>query len=544
MTTRRGPVRGGLVAGTLAVALALTASPAAATGTGAAPGAPVAGVPQVQWGECAESALETVPEEQRGQFGCATYRVPMDHDNAAAGTVDLALMRRAAGKPDARIGSLFLNPGGPGGSGRTLPVLADQLFEPRVLERFDIIGFDPRGVGKSSSVRCFTTEEDAYDVLGKQVPVPLERQRISDVLHAYQEYGEFCAANTGALLNHLSTKDVARDLDLLRAAVGDERLNYVGFSYGTLIGATYANLFPDKARAMVLDGNVDPALRTTDSTRYERERAKGFEIALEAFLTECEQVRQRCAFSEGRPKQKFTELRERLRREPIELPDGDTVDINAFTGGVAGALYSPHAFPGLAQDLQRLYEVLHPPQEAEPADPEPSAPARNDLSTLLDPAENSRYDVRPDSPYTSQDAYLGVNCSDKRFGHAQERVPELAGEWERELPTFGRIQAFSDAAGCPAWPVREPDAYRGPWNRSTEHPVLVIGNYYDPATQYAFAERMADQLGFARLLSVDAFGHCILGNSAELDSATADYLVDLKVPGPGQVYEPDTHPFG
>jgi pimeloyl-ACP methyl ester carboxylesterase len=511
-------------------------APAAASA--AAPGAEPGTVEAVHWGPCDAETMKVVPLAQAKSISCATYRVPIDHDNAALGTIDIALMRRAADKPAARIGSLFLNPGGPGGAGRMLAVAGEEVFDQQVLDRFDLIGFDPRGVGRSNPLRCFTTEEDAREVRDGALNVPLTREGISDSLNSYREYGQFCERNAGVLLHHMSTKNVVRDLDLLRAAVGDEKLNYVGFSYGTLIGATYANMFPERVRALVLDGNVDPALRTSDGLKYDRARADGFEIALAAFLDRCDHVGQKCAFSPGDPRKKFDELRSKLRAGPLELSDGAIVDISSFTNGVAGSLYSPAAFRGLAADLQRIYEVLHPP-----ATPQPQATTGADFRTLLSPPQNARFDVLPDSTYTSNDSYLAVNCSDKVFSYPQERLPEFAANWEDESPTFGRTHAFADPAGCPAWPVQDPDAYRGPWNRATENPVLVIGNYYDPATQYSFSQRMADQLGYARLVSVDAFGHCILGSSSGVDAATADYLTDLTVPPPGQVYQPDVAPF-
>jgi pimeloyl-ACP methyl ester carboxylesterase len=494
----------------------------------------------VAWGDCDQETLAEVAQDQRNLYSCATYRVPIDHDNAALGTVDLALLRRTAADPEARIGSLFLNPGGPGGAGRTMPMAAESFFERPVLDRFDIIGFDPRGVGQSNAVRCFTTAEDAEDVLGSQVSVPVSRQDISRTLGAYRDYAQFCQRNSDALLGHMSTRAVARDLDLLRAAVGDEKLTYVGFSYGTLVGATYANLFPQRARALVLDGNVDPQLRTNDGRRYDRERARGFEIALDAFFRECQQVGERCAFSPGQPQQKFDNLRNHLRGQPIPLPGGKDLDLAAFINGVAGSLYSPRSFTGLAQDLQDLHDVVNVPEGTAA-----KTLAEDDLQTVLDPGADPRFDVRPDSKYTADDAYFAVNCSDKRFRHTLDELPAIAGQWEKESPVFGRAQAFADPAGCPVWPdAAKPGAYRGPWNAKTENPVLVIGNYYDPATQYEFSERMASRLGYARLLSVDAFGHCILGGSAGVDRATTEYLVDLTVPAPGQVYEADSPPFG
>lgn len=520
---------GALVAG---VALAGTAGPAAAAENAAPENAAA-----VNWETCPSATLAGVPADQVKLYSCARYRVPIDHDNAALGTIDIALLKRAARTPDARVGSLFLNPGGPGGSGLRMPISGQRYLQPSVLDRFDLIGFDPRGVGQSNPLRCFTTQEDADEVLGAQIPVPLSRAEISGTLASYRDYGRFCRNNAGSLLDHMSTKDVVRDLDMLRAAVGDRKLTYVGFSYGTLIGSTYAAMFPKRTRAIVIDGNVDPALRTSDGVQYDRERAQGFEISLGGFLERCARAAAKCAFSTGNPRAKFDELREYLRDEPITIPGGASVTISSFTGGVSSALYSPSRFPALAEELQTLYNAIHP------AGAQAQTLAARPLEVLTG-TKRGLADQNPDSPYTSDDSYFGVNCSDKPFKIRQEQVPEIAAKWERESPTFGRYQAFADTAACPAWPAKKPDAYRGPWQVKTDVPVVVVGNYYDPATQYRFAQRMAAELGNTRLLSVDAFGHCILGGAAGVDQAVAAYLTDLRVPADGQVFQPNTQPFG
>ncbi|WP_033260643.1 alpha/beta hydrolase [Amycolatopsis vancoresmycina] len=524
---------GALVAG---VGLAGPAGTAAAAEDAAVQPAAVGATPAVAWGACESDVLAGVPADQVKFYSCARYRVPIDHDNASLGTIDIALLKRAARTPAKRVGSLFLNPGGPGGPGLTLPIAGEAIFRPQVLDRFDLIGFDPRGVGASNPLRCFTTQEDADEVFGAQVGVPLSRAEISKTLASYRDYGRFCRNNAGSLLNHMSTKDVVRDLDTLRAAVGDRKLTYVGFSYGTLIGSTYAAMFPKQSRAIVIDGNVDPALRTSDGVEYDRERAQGFEISLDGFLKRCDQVGAKCAFSDGDPRAKFDELREYLRKQPITLPGADPLDISGFTGGVSSALYSPASFARLAEELQTLYTAIHP--AGAQTQVVPATPLK-----VITPNKRGLADRNPDSPYTGDDSYFAVNCSDKPFRIDQAEVPDIAAKWERESRTFGRYQAFADTAACPVWPVKRPDAYRGPWRARTDVPVVVVGNYYDPATQYRFAQRMAAELGNTRLLSVDAFGHCILGDALGVDQAVADYLTDLEVPASGQVFQPNVQPF-
>ncbi len=510
-----------------------TAAPAAAAPTAKAP-APIS------WRACAASDLTNVPPAEVAQYSCANYAVPLNHDRPKQGTINIALMRRAANNQATRVGSLFLNPGGPGGSGFGMPKSGRNIFEPEVLDRFDLIGFDPRGVARSTPLRCFATDEDADDVFGRMHPLPVTAQEEATTLKALKDYGRFCDRFGGPLLEHMSTKDVARDLDVMRQAVGDSKLNFVGFSYGTLLGATYVNMFPNKSRAIILDGNVDPTLRLLDGLEYDRQRTKGFEIALDGFLARCDAVGvASCSFA-GDAREKYDSMRDYLRKVgPVTLSDGFVVDEATLTGTVASALYNPAVFTQLADLLQEIWDASHPSVAARKATTVTGATFR----ALQATANQGKADMLPDTPYTSDDSYLAVNCSDKPFNNRPSEMPAIADRWERQMPNFGRYLAWGDPAACPVWPVDDPDAYRGPWHKRTQNPVLVFGNYYDPATQYEFAKRMSKQLGNARLVSVDAFGHCILGDSSCTDRIAADYLIDLEVPGPGTVCHPDVQPF-
>jgi pimeloyl-ACP methyl ester carboxylesterase len=492
----------------------------------------------VAWAQCAADVLAQIPAAQRDKVTCADYQVPLDHDRPRGDSIGIAMMRRAADDQANKIGSLFINPGGPGGAGLIYSAYGSSFFQPEVLKRFDLIGFDPRGVGRSAPLRCFKTNEEANAIFGRMTPVPVTKTEIRDTMDATEDYTDACARNTGELLRHMSTEDVVRDLDLMRQGVGDKGLNYVGFSYGTLIGATYANIFPGKSRALVIDGNVDPALRTSNGAEYDRQRAQGFEIALDAFLKRCDAEGTRCAFSDGDPRAKFDEIRDHLRTTPVTLPSGTSVTLSGFVGRVSSNLYSPGTFKALAAWLQGVHGVLHPSGatiSAQAAD----LPLLNNKHGLADVVVG----VADDTAYDSDDSYYGVNCTDKPFLRIPQLFPHVADRWERESPTFGRQQAASDLLTCASWPVRQPERYAGPWNRKTPNPVIVVGNYYDPATQYQFAQRMAKQLGNSRLLSVDAFGHCILGDSTGVDTAVTKYLINLEAPANGQVFQPDVQPF-
>ncbi|MFI6100043.1 alpha/beta hydrolase [Lentzea sp. NPDC051213] len=502
-----------------------------------------AAVRPAAWGQCAADVLAGLPAsvtpEEKARLSCAVQDVPVDHSRPRGDKTGIAMMKRPANDPAHKIGTIFLNPGGPGGSGLTRGATAKNYFGQQVLDRFDVVGFDPRGVARSAPLRCFRTKEEADSVNAGIYSLPITKDEITSTIRNSKVYTDYCKINAGPLLNHMSTEAVVRDLDIMRESVGDKQLNFVGFSYGTLIGSTYANIFPHRARAIVIDGNVDPQLRLTNGTEYDRQRAKGFEIALDAMLKRCDSAgAAKCAFA-GNARQKFEDMKVALAKAPATLPNGTKVTLADVVGRVAGDLYSVPRFSTLVAWLQSVHTALNPAAAA--------AFSTQSVVDLPAPLNNQggRMDVDPlpDTPYTVDDSYYAVNCTDKPFARTNRLWEQTATKWEKESPTFGRYQAASDLVTCPTWPTRHPDRWIGPWNRKTANPVVVVGNYYDPATQYLFSQRMAKQLGNARLISVDSFGHCILGRSAGTDAAVAKYLLDLVAPVDGSVYQPNVQPF-
>ncbi|WP_354637877.1 alpha/beta hydrolase [Kitasatospora camelliae] len=527
--------------GAVACALALvTGSTVAAT---AAPVDPApqavaeAKVDPVAWTPCNPDPSKPDPKI----YDCAVYPVPLDYAHPEGEKVGIAMMRRRAGDPAKRIGSLFLNPGGPGGSGYLWATTT--RFEPVVQERFDLVGFDPRGVARSNPLRCFGTAEEADAVFDRMTGVPVTGAEVDGTLAATRDYTDACGRNAGRLIEHMSTINVVRDLDRMRRAVGDAQLNFAGFSYGTLIGATYANMYPDKVRALIIDGNVDPNLRLHNGLEYDRQRADGFEIALAEFLKRCQTAgAPRCAFGEGDTRARFDALRDHLRTSPVTLPDGTKVTLSSFTSQVANALYAQSRQAPLAKSLQALDQVVQGQQA--PSLAAGGSASAEDAKVLAVTVPSALREAPADTPYTADDSYYGVNCQDKPYPSNPQVFPLLARAWEWQSPTFGRYQAF-DAPACATWPApaRDVERFSGPWNRRTANPVMVIGNLYDPATQYVFAQRMQRQLSRAVLVTVDSVEHCAVGRSKALNALVTSYLVDKAVPKPGQVLKPDAEPF-
>src|SRR5215218_5052774 len=501
--------------------LALTATAALMLAPGAsAQGVPA--VPSLAWRACAQPA-------QKG-FDCATARVPLDYDRPAGQQIRLAVIRRVATDAAERIGTIFFNPGGPGGAGtEDLPNWYG-LFPAALRARFDLVSWDPRGVGASTAVQCFRSDRREAQFLGAAAAAfPLGPAQRRLWTRTYRSFGRRCAKRNGALLGHLSTGDSARDLELLRRAVGAPQLNYLGVSYGTLLGATYANLFPAAVRALVLDGNVDPVAwsrpgRLDTSLRLHSDQATG--KAATAFLNRCGRAgRARCAFSAGgarATRAKFAALVRRLRGHPQRFR-GELIDPPALVSSFAGILYTtraePGGFPGWAafgQVLQALWERANPKPPATP------------------PAQRR---------YSGPEQAAAVACSDSPSPRRPAAYPGFARLSLRRSGLLGLFWVWGDFP-CASWPARAADRYAGPWNRPTANPILVVGNIGDPATAYRGSVRMARLLARGRLLTVSGFGHTELLNPSRcVARREVAYFLAGALPPMRTVCRPDTSPF-
>ncbi|MGI8780294.1 MAG: alpha/beta hydrolase [Solirubrobacteraceae bacterium] len=531
----------------LATTLVVAASPGVAV---AAPpvvegiaGTNRAAVPPLDWGACAASSAEE--EEFLREYRCTTVEVPLSYREPEGQSVELALGMLPASDPARKLGTLFWNPGGPGGSGRIPPAFSDALHA-----RFDIVGFDPRGVGASTQLQCFTSNEQAFELLFWDFPITLAQERRA--IELTRRATDLCARNGGPILEHMSTANVARDLDLLRQAVGDDQLTYLGFSYGTHVGAVYANLFPDRVRAMTLDSVLDPNEWTTGydpadafaPVSYRIGSHLGADRALSSFLAACAGD-ERCAFREAGVdlRRKYDRLLARLRRRPIEIVDPDgavsTVTYQAVVGLTLGLLYDAGASGFLADALESLYVASERPAAL------PARAGAQVRRALLQSRNQPHWALSQDEePYFGIESTWAVLCTDSSNPANPWAWPRYARRADREAHPFGSPWVYLSLP-CATWPASDADRYTGPWNRPTSHPLLLVGNQLgDPATPYEDTQRTADHvLADARLLTLNSFGHVAFDKSACVVRAVERYVIDLRLPAPGTVCQPDLAPF-
>lgn len=494
------------------------------TGTASAGTPPDAPVPVLSWAECG------------GGLQCATAAVPLDHDEPQGATIDIALIRQPAKDPAVRVGSLFTNPGGPGGSGvQSLPNFA-AVFSPEVQAQFDIVGFDPRGVGSSSPLTCFGSAEEQFAFFSAISPSPVTAEEQAASEATLSALGPLCAERNPEIAAHLSTADVARDLHLLMQAVGDEALTYYGLSYGTYLGATFANLFPDDVRTLVLDGVVEPnryagADGDQGQAAFVRARSSdGSSETLDAFLGLCAEVGEvACPFAAGGdPRVKFAEIADALREAPVSLPVPDApggqvvITYGVFTAIVINTLYADVFWPLLGQSLEDLYRDAGPVAMAE-------------LVSLTQGTAVAPYSNQPE-------ALRAIICADTANPDDASRWPELAAAADAETPYVGTYWTYVSQQ-CAEWPVDTEDAYTGPFDAATANPVLVIGTRFDPATPYINAEELAADVPGARLLTLEGYGHTSFGQGSCIEGEVTKYLVTGETPAEGTTCFPDRQPF-
>ncbi|MCB7135283.1 alpha/beta hydrolase [Cellulosimicrobium marinum] len=450
-------------------------------------------------------------EDCGGGWECATAVAPLSWQDAGSGDVEIAVKRLPASGE--RVGSLLTNPGGPGASGVEFVSGAASMVGERVLEAYDLVGFDPRGVGSSSAVQCL--DDAAKDeALSTEFDVPDGAAGVEQRRAAYAEWARACADGTGALLAEVDTQSAARDMDLLRAVLGDETLTYLGYSYGTQLGATYAGLFPDRVGRLVLDGAIDTTLSAAETSE---QQAVGFENALRAYVEDC-QAGGACPLG-GDVDTGMSQVRQvldRAKENPFPTTSGRSVTTTLAFYGVAVTLYNDQSWPALTQALTEAID-------------------EGTGNTLLYLADFYN-DREADGSFStnSAEAFRAVGCLDGREDTDPDVMEDQRERIEAAAPTMGTFFTYG-ALRCADWPapVAEPEF---DVHASGAAPVLVLGTTNDPATPYVWAQGLADVLDSGVLVTWEGEGHTAYGRAnACLEDTVDDYLVDGTVPEDGLV---------
>jgi pimeloyl-ACP methyl ester carboxylesterase len=467
-------------------------------------------------------------------FDCATVTVPLDYDRPSVGRTRLALARLRATDTANRIGSVFVNPGGPGGSGVDMVLNGFGEFLGAQLDgRFDVVGFDPRGVGASDPLHCFRSAREQEEFVFSQPVFPYRRNQYRPYFEAWAGLGPRCLDAPQRVARHMNTADVARDLNRLRRAVGDTRLTYLGFSYGSYLGNTYANLFPDKVRALAIDGVLDPRLWAS-GWQIRSDRVATQEEYAE-FLRLCDAARDECAFwTPGGSKQRWDRLARTIRRDPLKMPDGFAYTYDLLITDAAVAMYAPEVWDGPNGAAALLDFVA---DAALAGDADAAAAAARLRQALI---EQLTPDVHRASYPNGLDAYYGNQCADTQY-------PQAFGRWRaidryaRAGSRFGPFWWWGNI-GCARWPVNA-DRYVGPWTARTSAPVLVVGNYFDGVTDHAGAVASDRLLRNSRLLSYAGWGHTAYGRSQCITDYIDAYLLTVSLPPQGTVCPANPNPF-
>ncbi|MGW2704377.1 alpha/beta hydrolase [Streptomyces sp. NPDC001340] len=454
----------------------------------------------LDWHRCKATKDSGAPSDD---WRCATLKVPLDWSKPGGRTIGLALIRARATGSD-RIGSLLFNFGGPGGSGvSVMPYYGATVSKLR--EHYDLVSWDPRGVGASEGIRCRADRDiEAAEGVDITPDTPAEEKAY---LQDATDFGKGCQKAAGPLLAHVSTTDTARDMDLMRQVLGDRTMHYFGISYGTELGGVYAHLFPKRVGRLILDAVVDP---TADAVGHAENQARGFQRALDDYLKSTGQD----------PKQgsrKIVDLLRRLDAKPLPTSSGRKLNQTLAVTGIIVPLYSEAGWPRLTSALKSAEQ--------------------GDGSQLLALADD--YNERDASGHygTRGHAQRVISCLDDRQRPTLAQTRKLLPEFERISPVFGDFLGWDTAGWCHDWPV--PGQYDTPEvGAPGAAPILLVGNTGDPATPYEGARRMADELGkgVGVELTWKGEGHGAYGNGSDcVDSAVNAYLLDGTIPKDGTV---------
>ena len=440
-----------------------------------------------------------------GEFECATLAVPLSYDDPSGTTIEIAVTRlRASGE---RFGSIVLNPGGPGGSGVDYAQAAAYVTSDALRAHYDIVGFDPRGVGRSTPVECLSGPQiDAILAADGTPDSPAEEQQVADLS---REYATGCQAGSPDLFGHVGTLDAVRDMDRLRIALGEDQLDYVGKSYGTLLGVTYAEMFPGSVGRFVLDGVLPPDLDLNEITAGQ---AAGFEAALRRFVEDCD-PRPDCPLPDGTDAG-ITRIREflaSLEASPLPAEPDRPLNEALATYAILMHLYLPeYDWPVLREGF--------------------SAAFAGDGSVFLS-ALDQRMERRPDGTYAdnSTEAFYAITCLDHAWDGGVAAAVSLGQQWATVSPTFGEYLAWGNLP-CDDWPIpvqMTPHSITDP----DIPPMLIVSTRWDPATPYQWGVDVSRMLPGARLLTWEADGHTAYRHgSACVDDTIDAFLINGTLP--------------
>ncbi|MEV7030798.1 alpha/beta hydrolase [Streptomyces sp. NPDC093272] len=457
---------------------------------------------KLDWHRCAATSDAAAPGDE---WRCATLKVPLDWSRPDGRTIGLALIRaKATGGPGKRIGSLLFNFGGPGGSGvSTMPYYAGTAAALR--QRYDLVSWDPRGVGASEGIRCRSDKDlRSAESIDATPDTPAEE---TAYFQDAADFGKGCRAAAGELIAHVSTTDTARDMDLMRQVLGDTETHYFGISYGTELGGVYAHLFPKKVGRLILDAVVDPA---ADTVGHAKNQAEGFQRALDDYLRSTGQDPERGS-------RKIADLLRKLDTDPLPTSSGRKLTQTLAVTGIVLPLYSQDSWPTLTGALRAAED--------------------GDGSELLSLAD--RYNERDSSGHygTTGHSQRVISCLDDRQRPTPAQAKKLLPDFERISPVFGDFLGWDTAGWCHDWPVA--GQYDTPQvSAPGAAPILLVGNTGDPATPYEGARRMADELGkgVGVELTWKGEGHGAYGSGSDcVDSTVNAYLLAGTVPEDGKV---------
>ena len=445
-----------------------------------------------------------------GGFQCGSMPVPLDYSGQTSGTITIAMIRKPATSPAKRIGSLLVNPGGPGDP--AIDFLRQDVSALTDLNvYFDLVAFDPRGVGQSEAVHCLSPDkQDAYNAVDPVLDDPQEK---ATFIQAAKDYAAACQQQSGRILPFLDTASAARDMDLVRAALGDAKLTYLGLSYGTFLGQMYAHLFPTHVRALSLDGVVDPAISAEDLNRTQ---LVSFEANLQAFLADCRARKtgaSPCLYAKsGDPGAKLTALMERLDAQP--LPVGNRFLTRAIgLNGVLLALYDQSFWTYLDQGLTL---------------------AEQGNGSILMALSDTYYQRSADGTYTSlEDSNAAINCVDRPVASDIATYDALGPVYAQISPLFGPAFQYANLL-CSFWPAKA-TGHAGPLTVDGAPPILLVGGSNDPATPLVWAQSVHAQLKGSVLLIREGNGHTSFDSSPCAHSAEDAYLISLTLPAEGAV---------